>query len=527
LEEEIVMDSRIVKRKFLLSTAVLLAGVSLASAQGMREGAGAGGGMGGGGEHGISSGASGGRSSGSEMSRGAQRDEGMQSQTRGQGMREEGQGLREGGRAEGQSERQIDRDQTRRGQAQGSQKGQKDQTIGQGRDATIDQGKRDSDRARRSEGERRDTPGGAQTRQSQEMQRQDRTGDRSGTTTLGQSKTGAATQSQTGGQTGAATQQSQAGTMNQTEANRTTLSTQQQATIRQSVLSASNAPRVNVNSINFAINVGVSVPSHVNAVSVSTFPALIDVFPRYRDDSFFVVEDEIVFLDRDRRVVDVVPAGPRTRFSRSSTGGSTAAGLNLGEAEIRQVQQVLIERGLLTGEADGVLGSRTEAALVTFQRQQGIQTTGSIDTHTVDALGLSNRIGQRTGQSTTGSSQSSTVGQSQTGTQQQQPSAQQNTTTGPASGQANAPTPQNQSTTGQAGGQQQQPAQQNTQPPTQQNTTGQAAPQNQSTVGQGGNQPGASPNMPSGGQAPSTSGQGTSGQGNMPAQNPGQNPAEK
>jgi peptidoglycan hydrolase-like protein with peptidoglycan-binding domain len=373
---------------------------------------------------------------------------------------------------------------------------------------------------------------GAQSKSGAETQRQSGTQspqqqDRAGATTQGQSTTGAATQSQTGGQTGAATQQSQAGTMNQTEANRTTLSTQQQATIRQSVLSASNAPRVNVNSINFAINVGVSVPSHVNAVSVSTFPALIDVFPRYRDDSFFVVEDEIVFLDRDRRVVDVVPAGPRARFSRSSTGGSTAASLNLGEAEIRQVQQVLIERGLLTGEADGVLGSRTEAALVTFQRQQGIQTTGSIDTHTVDALGLSNRIGQRTGQSTTGSSQSSTVGQSQTGTQQQQPSAQQNTTTGPASGQANAPTPQNQSTTGQAGGQQQQPAQQNTQPPTQQNTTGQAAPQNQSTVGQGGNQPGASPNMPSGGQAPSTSGQGTSGQGNMPAQNPGQNPAEK
>jgi peptidoglycan hydrolase-like protein with peptidoglycan-binding domain len=322
--------------------------------------------------------------------------------------------------------------------------------------------------------------------------------------------------------------------MDQTQTSRTTLSTQQQATVRQSVLSASNAPRVNVNSVNFAVNVGVAVPRHVNVVSVSTFPALIDVFPTYRDYSFFVVEDEIVFMDRDRKVVDVVPAGPRTRFSRSSAGSGSAARLNLSETEIRQVQQVLIERGLLTGEVDGVLGPRTEAALVTFQRQQGIQTTGSIDTHTVDALGLSGRIGQQTGQSTTGSSQSSTTtGQSQTGTQQQQqPSAQQGTT-GPASGQTNAPMPQNQSTTGQGGGQQQQqPAQQNTQAPAQQNTTGQAAPQNQSTVGQGGNQPGANPNMPSGGQAPSTSGQGTSGQGtsgqgNTPAQNPGQNPTDK
>jgi hypothetical protein len=235
------------------------------------------------------------------------------------------------------------------------------------------------------------------------------------------------------------------------------------------------------------------------------------------------VEDEIVFLDRDRRVVEVVPAGPRARFSHGSVGGGAAATLNLGEAEIREVQQVLIDRGLLTGEADGVMGDRTRQALITFQRQQGIQTTGSIDTHTVDALGLSNRIGQQTGQATTGS-QSSTVGQGQTGTQQN--------ATG-QSGQANVPMPQqNQSTTGQARGQAQGEAQQ--QPSAQQNTTGQAAPQNQSTVGQSGNQPAANQNMQSGqgsqgsGRAPSTSGQG-SGRGNMqpPAQNSGQSPANR
>ena len=36
---------------------------------------------------------------------------------------------------------------------------------------------------------------------------------------------------------------------------------------------------------------------------------LIDIVPDFRDDSFFVVDDEIVILDRSRRVVDVVPAG--------------------------------------------------------------------------------------------------------------------------------------------------------------------------------------------------------------------------
>jgi peptidoglycan hydrolase-like protein with peptidoglycan-binding domain len=288
------------------------------------------------------------------------------------------------------------------------------------------------------------------------------------------------------------------------------------------VLSARNAPRVNVNSINFAVHRGVVVPPRVNVVSVTVFPSLIEVFPQYRDYSFFVVEDEIVFLDRERRVVDVVPAGPRTRFSRAGRGGGgSVAALDLSEEEIREVQLVLIERGFLIGEADGVFSPRTRQALIAFQRQRGIATTGSIDTRTVASLGLSNRIGQQqtrqqTRRSTT-EGQSSTVGRGQTGIGQGQTGRSQRQ--------------QDQSTTGQATGrpQGQQPSAQ--QRPAQQNTTGQAAPQNrsqdQSTVGRGrgGSQPGANQNMRSGqgsGAAPSTTGQG-----NPPAQNPGQNPANR
>ena len=166
--------------------------------------------------------------------------------------------------------------------------------------------------------------------------------------------------------------------------------------------------------------------------------------------------------------------------------------LDLSPQEIREVQRVLIERRLLVGEADGVLGSRTREALITFQRQQGIQTSGSVDTRTVTALGLSNRIGQQTGQSAT-QGQSSTVGQGQSGTQQ--PSARQQNTTGQGTGQANAPMPQNQSTTDQV-------TRGAKQPSAKQGTTGQAAPQNQSTVGRGGNT-------------------------QAPAQNPAQNPSSK
>jgi hypothetical protein len=270
---------------------------------------------------------------------------------------------------------------------------------------------------------------------------------------------------------------------------RTTVTAQQQTRIQQSVLPARNVPRVNANAINFRVSPGVVVPSRFSVVAVSSFPVLIDAFPDFRDDSFFVVDDEIIVVDRSRRVVDAVPVGPRTRFTRRASSSGSFASLTLQPDEIREVQQVLIDRGLFTGEVTGVLDTRTRDALITFQRQEGIQTTGSIDTRTVSALGLSNKIGQN---------QSSTVGQ---GAGQNQPSttsqSESQTTTGQGTGQTTGQAtagqgsgqaaPENQSTTGQAPttGQAGQgatppPAQQNS--PAQQNTTGQAAPSNQGNM---------------------------------------------
>jgi len=150
------------------------------------------------------------------------------------------------------------------------------------------------------------------------------------------------------------------------------------------------------------------------------------------------------------------------------------------------VQQVLIERGLLSGEADGILGPDTRTALITFQRQEGFQATGSIDTRTVTALGVSNKISATQNQSTT-------VGQGRIGQSAPQNTTEQNT------GQSNAPANQNQTpanqnqTTGQAG--QNQPSRsgqaQHNEPTTSGQTTGQAP-------AQGGNQSGANQNMQSG-----------------------------
>ena len=184
-----------------------------------------------------------------------------------------------------------------------------------------------------------------------------------------------------------------------------------------------------MNNVNFAIRTNTVVPTSVHVVGVSTFPALVEIFPRYRDDSFFVVEDEIVIVDRGHRIVDVVPAGPRAHFGRADSATTTT--VNLSEPEIREVQQVLIHRGFFHGRVDGVFGPETREALISFQRKEGFEATGSIDTRTVGALGLSARIGGNAqgdkNQSSSGQNQSGTQRSSgQAGTSGQAPASQQN-----------------------------------------------------------------------------------------------------
>src|SRR3954468_1338216 len=429
------------KNRFLITTAALLAGVSLASAQN------SGGGVAG--EKGMSTGQSGGGMSQSAPSR-------SESITQGRGTES-----REGGRAEGPAARESESGRAQRdepsmrdrGRAEGPRDGGKGQTMGQGRsdrddarhsqesskeqrdtskdraqqpsqkDQTVGQGRSDRDDARRSEDRTRDK-GKADSQQAQQPSRQNQTGsgmqgqnaqerNPGSGQNVTQGQANAPAQSQTApaqGQAAAPVQgQTTATSQSQT---RTNLTAQQQTTLQQSVLRARNAPRINANSINFQVHAGVALPSNISVVSVSTYPALIDVFPAYRDYSFFVVEDEVVFVDRDRRIVDVVPAGPRTRFSGGRGGqGSSAsvATVDLPPDDIRVVQRVLIERGLLRGEADGVLGTQTREAISVFQRQQGIEVTGSIDARTVSSLGVSGRLGQQANQSI-GLSQSSTTG---------------------------------------------------------------------------------------------------------------------
>jgi len=278
------------------------------------------------------------------------------------------------------------------------------------------------------------------------------------------------TQTQTqGSQQSGASIQSQAGTQ---------ISAQQQTRIKQSVLSARNVPRVN--RVNFDIRTGAVVPRSVRFASVTTFPVLVEFFPQYRDYSFFVVEDEVVIVDRSHKIVDVVPAGPRARFSSGGgRGASSTTFVDLTEPEIRILQQTLIERGILRGRVTGRFDDRTRQALIVFQRRQGFEASGRIDTRTVTALGLSGRINAQDRSSTSQPGQSGTqTQQGQSGTQPgQAPSGQQSTT-----GQSNQPA-QNQSS-GQGKSETpsaQQDKDKSGQAPSQSQTTGQGSPSSGST----------------------------------------------
>jgi peptidoglycan hydrolase-like protein with peptidoglycan-binding domain len=89
--------------------------------------------------------------------------------------------------------------------------------------------------------------------------------------------------------------------------------------------------------------------------------------------------------------------------------------VNLSEPEIREVQLVLVQRGFLHGRVTGVWGPETHEALIAFQRKEGFSATGSIDTRTVGALGLSGKVKAQESSSTQGSSSTTTAVQGQSG----------------------------------------------------------------------------------------------------------------
>jgi hypothetical protein len=197
---------------------------------------------------------------------------------------------------------------------------------------------------------------------------------------------------------------------------RVELNVEQRARIRESVFARSDVPRVT--SVNFNLVVGTVLPPRVRVAPVPE--AIVEIRPEFRNHQYFVVRDEIVILDNQRRIVARIPVDTAGGSGSAARGGGAQFAVDLSPDEIREVQRVLIQRGFSV-ELDGVLGPRTRQALIQFQQRQGLQATGQIDSRTIAELGVSVRSGQGGG----ADQQPSTAGQGGAGQGSAQPPSNQ------------------------------------------------------------------------------------------------------
>jgi hypothetical protein len=75
--------------------------------------------------------------------------------------------------------------------------------------------------------------------------------------------------------------------------------------------------------------------------------------------------------------------------SQSATNQQVAVDIqhkNLTSAEIKDIQQALIDKGFDPGAVDGMWGNLTRAAVWNFQQENGIDPSGEVDRQTLSAL---------------------------------------------------------------------------------------------------------------------------------------------
>ena len=57
-----------------------------------------------------------------------------------------------------------------------------------------------------------------------------------------------------------------------------------------------------------------------------------------------------------------------------------------GEAAVQRVQTLLSELGYNPGPADGAAGARTRAAIISYQRDNGLRQSGQVDAALIERL---------------------------------------------------------------------------------------------------------------------------------------------
>jgi len=192
---------------------------------------------------------------------------------------------------QGQTQGQPKRDQAQPGQKQGE--GQK-----QGQPQTQGQGQKEGAGQKQGQGQKE---GPGQTRGQGQKEGAGQTqgqGQNEGPgQTQGQGKQNEQTKQGQAPQQGQGKQDAQ-----QKSGGSVTFTTEQRTRIRTTVLQGNNAPRAT--NVNFSINVGTVVPTGVRVVAV---PQLIfDVQPEWRGHMYFIVDDQLIIVDSNHRIVAVI-----------------------------------------------------------------------------------------------------------------------------------------------------------------------------------------------------------------------------
>jgi peptidoglycan hydrolase-like protein with peptidoglycan-binding domain len=98
---------------------------------------------------------------------------------------------------------------------------------------------------------------------------------------------------------------------------------------------------------------------------------------------------------------------PRSGQSGSiGSGSSSSMSGQMSQDQIKKIQQALKDKGHDPGPIDGNMNSRTQEALRAFQKSQNITVTGTLDSSTAAALGVTAPSSSATGAGSSSSGKS-------------------------------------------------------------------------------------------------------------------------
>ena len=95
---------------------------------------------------------------------------------------------------------------------------------------------------------------------------------------------------------------------------------------------------------------------------------------------------------------------PRAGQSGSAVGSGSSASGQMSQDQIKQIQQALKDKGHDPGPIDGNMNARTQQAIRDFQKSQKLTVTGTLDSSTASALGVTPSSSPGAGRSSSGSS---------------------------------------------------------------------------------------------------------------------------